>query len=235
MKDRSPHNLKRPERELISPFPSFVAFAAQSEARLDYLLPPEEAALLNPQAVAKRQLEFRLGRAAANKALSTLLKASPDPVLQGIRGEPLWPRGVVGAISHSHRLAVAAVAWQTDCAGIGLDIEGPSRADLKKMAAKLFLPEELAWAGAAPLEIDSRLKLLFSAKESAYKAFAGREQGALDFRDLLLLPGHEPRRLMGRLQRAIPPYFDTGFEFEIGFADCSPYLFTHVYLAPHGN
>ena len=66
------------------------------------LLPEEEP--LVARAVDKRRREFAAGRACARRALEQLgLPASP--ILAGPRREPLWPPGVVGALTHCRGIA----------------------------------------------------------------------------------------------------------------------------------
>ena len=86
-----------------------------------FALHPDEAPAV-VRAVAKRQLEFAAGRHYAHSALQAL-GAAPGPLLVGPARAPLWPAGVVGAISHDDGWAAAAVARQVDCAGLGIDIE----------------------------------------------------------------------------------------------------------------
>jgi len=210
-----------------SPFPSFVAFVAQTLTSCDYRLHPEEQALLSSRATPKRVREFTLGRAAVQLALRRLLAVEPGPVLPGERGEPLWPAGVVGTLSHSHDLAVAAVARRTDCAGLGLDLQGPTSVDLVRLAPKVCLPAELAWIEKQPGSTADTLKLIFSAKESVYKALSGERWS---FHDLLLQPGSEPHTLTGRLQRALPPHFPTDTELTIGWRIEGEYLLTFLVL-----
>ncbi|WP_374216235.1 4'-phosphopantetheinyl transferase, partial [Frankia sp. R82] len=51
------------------------------------------------RAVPSRRAEFVTGRACARLALARL-GVAPRPILRGPRGEPTWPRGIVGSITH---------------------------------------------------------------------------------------------------------------------------------------
>lgn len=132
----------------------------------------EEAALA--RARAERRADFTAGRTAARRALAGLgLPASPLP--RDPRGPAVWPSGVIGTISHGAGWALAAAARRGTFAGIGIDIE----------AAQSFVPlEEIA----LPDEIDALGHLdpvvLFSAKESAYKAQFHLTGRLLGFHDL---------------------------------------------------
>src|SRR5437588_389954 len=103
------------------------------DARLLY---PGEEEVLGPRAVAERRQLFALGRAAARDALGELGFA-PVAIGRGEGGEPLWPAGVVGSISHSRQVAVAVAGLRQDYVGLGVDVEGLSRA-LQPRAARLI-------------------------------------------------------------------------------------------------
>ncbi|HPM76001.1 MAG TPA: 4'-phosphopantetheinyl transferase superfamily protein [bacterium] len=210
-----------------SPFPPFVAFAVQNAESCNYRLHPDEEALLSPRATPKRIHEFTLGRAAAQLALRRLLAVEPEPVSAGERGEPRWPASVVGAISHSHDLAVAAVARRIDCTVIGLDLQGPTRVDLQRIAPKICLPAELALILAQPGPAAERIKLWFSAKESLIKALP---RLCLSFHDLALQPGPAPHTLTGRLQRALGSDFPAEAEWTVGWRNEGKYILTYFTL-----
>ena len=118
-------------------------------------------------AVPSRRQEFATGRACARRALATL-GVAPVPLERGPGGEPRWPAGVVGSITHCAGYRGAAVAPATRAAAVGIDAEpdGPLPPGVLDLIA---LPAELAamstWSG---LSWD---RLLFCAKESVYKAW----------------------------------------------------------------
>jgi len=132
------------------------------------LHPAEQACIAG--AVASRRAEFRTGRYCARTALACL-GAAPTAILRGPSGEPLWPAGVIGSITHCAGYRAAAVAHDTDLAGIGIDAErnAPLAADMVEL---ISLPRErVMLAGLAAVRPDVAWdRLLFSAKESVYKA-----------------------------------------------------------------
>jgi 4'-phosphopantetheinyl transferase EntD len=133
---------------------------------------PAERALLTAQALPERVAEFARGRQAARMALTALgvLGADTFAVLREGRRAPQWPEGVVGAISHSGDWAGAAAAWRRDYLGIGLDLER-IRTVKPQLVARIALPLERDWLNALPESRRSLgFALLFSAKESIYKA-----------------------------------------------------------------
>lgn len=131
---------------------------------------PEEKALI-ARAVNKRSREFSTARACARRALGAL-GVAPAPILRGERGAPRWPPGIVGSIAHCAAYRAAAVAWERDILTIGLDAE-PDDALPGGVLDRVSLPGERTrlrdLAAAAPdISWD---RLLFSAKESVYKAW----------------------------------------------------------------
>ncbi|HYQ30379.1 MAG TPA: 4'-phosphopantetheinyl transferase superfamily protein [Polyangiaceae bacterium] len=126
---------------------------------------PEEQLLVSA-ALDKRRLEFSRGRQCARSAMRRL--GVPDaPLLSGSRREPLWPAGVIGSITHTHGLCVAAVALQKSYAGVGIDVE-PDAPLSRSIAERIATAGELS----ALESMDSLLaaRLIFSAKEAFYKS-----------------------------------------------------------------
>lgn len=141
---------------------------------------PEEAAVV-AKAVAKRQREFAAVRVCARRAL-TALGLPPAPLLPGQRGAPRWPEGVVGTMTHCAGYHAAAVARAGDLASLGIDAEpdGPLPAGVLDVIALPAERDRLAGYAAERPDV-AWDRLLFSAKESVFKAWyplTGRE---LDF------------------------------------------------------
>jgi 4'-phosphopantetheinyl transferase EntD len=131
---------------------------------------PEEMAMV-AKAVDKRRREFATGRRCARDALRSL-GIEPAPILAGERGMPQWPPGVVGSITHCAGYRGAAVARSGDLVAIGIDAEpdGPLPAgvlDLVSLPAERDRLRTLAEAMPG-IAWD---RVLFSAKESVYKAW----------------------------------------------------------------
>jgi 4'-phosphopantetheinyl transferase EntD len=144
------------------------------------MLFPEEERLVK-RAVEKRRAEFTTARLCARKAMEQL-GIEPVPVLSGLRGEPLWPLGVIGSITHCAGYRAAALC--TGPGTIGIDAE-PDEPLADGIVDAISLPQER--------EMLRRLadghpgvcwdRLLFSAKESVYKAWFPLARRWLDFQD----------------------------------------------------
>jgi enterobactin synthetase component D / holo-[acyl-carrier protein] synthase len=120
-------------------------------------------------AVEGRRREFVTARRCARQALAGL-GVPAAPILTGPRREPLWPAGVRGSITHCAGYRAAAVARQTDLAAVGIDAEpnAPLPAGVWDSVTVAEERAELARLETGPVHWD---RLLFSAKESVYKAW----------------------------------------------------------------
>ncbi len=166
--------------EAILP-PEAAAEEAFSDPPGVALFPEEEAAVAN--AVDKRVREFTTARACARAALARL-GLPPVPIVPGLRGAPQWPDGVVGSMTHCAGYRACAVAWDRDLLAIGLDAE-PHDTLPEGVLGAVTSPEErqrlAALAAAVPGTHWDRV--LFSAKESVYKAWFPLTQRWLGFED----------------------------------------------------
>lgn len=139
------------------------------------------------RAVRKRQAEYFYGRLCARAALMALDRVAP--VASGAMREPLWPEGVVGSITHSRTVAAAVALPAAACRGIGIDIEELATPDSWQALRDLVLnPAEYALleAQAQRLDLATLLTLVFSAKESFYKATYTTVGHYFDFNALTL-------------------------------------------------
>jgi 4'-phosphopantetheinyl transferase EntD len=177
--------------------PPSVAVVAESGDREAELFPEEEEALGN--AVEKRRREFVTARACAREALSQLgLPAQPIPT--GTRGEPLWPQGVVGSITHCAGYRACAVAPASELLTIGVDAEVDDVLP-PGVLGDIALPAERRWIEAAATADPGTSwdRLLFSIKESIYKAWFPLTGSWLGFEDASVVIDREEGAFAARL------------------------------------
>lgn len=149
-------------------------------------LEPVEEAHLSARATEKRRRDFALGRTAARRAMRDL-GATPAAVGRTEDRAPVWPDGLVGAISHSAGVGLAVVAWQKRARGLGVDLEEREASVTDRMAGYICLPEEMAWTDAADLAtVQLRRVQVFAAKEAIFKALYPLEREYLGFHDAVL-------------------------------------------------
>lgn len=159
--------------------PSVVATAELYEDPAELSPLPEEEPLI-ARSVAKRRNEFITVRYCARQALGEL-GLPPVPILKGDKGEPCWPDGVVGSLTHCEGFRGAVVGRRADVRSLGIDAE-PHDVLPKGVLDAISLPHERAELGALPggLHWD---RILFCAKEATYKAWYPLTHRWLGFED----------------------------------------------------
>lgn len=144
--------------------------------------PGDEYALLPQEAVASPSAKVRRPSGAARIVARELLArmgCEACAVPKASSGAPIWPPQIVGSLAHDSQVAIAALAPCREFASIGIDVE-PAEAAPIELLKIIATPSELstldtyAYGG----------RLLFVAKEAAYKALAGLDQLFLDHRDV---------------------------------------------------
>lgn len=147
--------------------PAGVAAAELFDDPVDLKPHPAEESLI-ARAVDKRRKDFIGARHCARLALAQLGEP-PVAILKGERGAPIWPKGIVGSLTHCAGYRGAALAYSLQVRSIGIDAE-PHGPLPEGVLDSVSLPQERAWlaAQAGDLHLD---RLLFCAKEATYKAW----------------------------------------------------------------
>jgi 4'-phosphopantetheinyl transferase EntD len=182
--------------------PEVVAVDTREE-RLDIELFPEERAALG-QAVEKRRREFITARACARQALAQL-GLPPCAIATGERGQPLWPEGVLGSITHCAGYRACALARSPQLAGVGIDAEPHAplpEGVLDEVARAEERPRLTQLARAEPAVHWDRL--LFSAKEAVYKVWFPLAACWLGFEDAALTFDRAGRTFKAHLLKPWP-------------------------------
>jgi 4'-phosphopantetheinyl transferase EntD len=134
------------------------------------------------KAVEQRRREFATVRACARAALGRL-GLPPAPILPGLRGAPQWPAGVVGSMTHCAGYRAAAVAPADEVVTLGLDAEPNCALPVGVLDVVASARERAQLPGPAAAPEVHWDRLLFSAKESVYKAWFPLTLDRLGFED----------------------------------------------------
>jgi 4'-phosphopantetheinyl transferase EntD len=156
----------------------------------DAVLYAEEEQVI-ARAVDKRRLEFTTVRHCARRAMAEL-GVPPAPLLPGERGEPLWPAGVVGSMTHCAGYRAAVVGLAPHVRSVGVDAE-PHEPLPGGVLDTIALPAERQRHEVLRRERPDVHwdRVLFSAKESVYKTWFPLTGRWLDFEeaDIVIHPG----------------------------------------------
>ena len=174
---------------LPNPFPDHISFCLLPiHSTSNQKLHPAEENYFSQLSSVSRKEHYRSGRICAREVLSKLGTLG-QPVLRDPQTrEPLWPEGISGAITHSGNWAAAAAGKTSDVSGIGIDLEDLERQVDSRISRHVCLPEEQKWLQEWGEDfLEQNLKIIFSAKESIFKAFFPYTRTYLHFHDARIL------------------------------------------------
>jgi enterobactin synthetase component D len=187
-------------------------------------------------AVRKRQIEFVAGRFCARAALRACApECAEAPVHIGPNQEPLWPSGIVGAITHSSGFVCAAVARTVHARALGIDAErimDRERAnqvlDLIAARSEVSMIEAMTGWNTATV-----LTAIFSAKETVFKALYAEVGRRFDFRDAVA-EAFDVRSatFRARLVTTLSPSLPMGFALSGRFRLDASFVRTALVLPP---
>ncbi|MEW2635368.1 4'-phosphopantetheinyl transferase superfamily protein [Streptomyces sp. NPDC048389] len=160
---------------------------------------PSERQVIAKAGIARRR-EFTTVRACARTALARL-GIPAAPILPDGEGAPQWPTGVVGSMTHCAGYRAAAVARTFDVATVGIDAEPDAPIPTSGARALVTVAEERAHIA----ELSARRpgvswdRLIFSAKESVYKAWYPLTGRWLDFDQVMVTVSPDEGTFSARL------------------------------------
>lgn len=211
--------------------PDWSVAAANPRAAAHGLLPEEAAAMAAARPARLR--EFAAGRRAAHAALRAAGRPDAAVPMAPDRA-PVWPEGFVGSITHCDDACLAAAAPARAARGIGLDLEPGTGLDAG-LLPEIATPRERDWLEAQPAGRRASLaRLIFSAKEAAYKALYPLSGEVLDFDAMEIAPRPAQSRFTARLNRPVGP-LGTGTVLPGRFALGSGLMLTAVVLGHRGE
>ncbi len=134
----------------------------------------------------RRRAEFTAGRLCARAAL-VRLGVPATPILPGPAGQPRWPAGVAGSITHCTGYHACAAALAREVAAIGIDAEPDAGLPAGLLEAVATGPEH-AWIRQQTASVPTVCwdRLLFSAKESVAKLWYPLTGQWLGFHDVII-------------------------------------------------
>jgi 4'-phosphopantetheinyl transferase EntD len=156
---------------------------ATDEDMWSHGLLPEEAACLR-SASHKRLREFTAGRNCARGVLE-LLGCNAAPILVGESRQPILPAEAAVSVTHSEGYCAAAGVRKDTCLSIGIDTETNRELDVE-LRDLICTGQELVSIARLPRVACDWHKLVFSAKESLYKAWYPLCHRYIDFLEVTL-------------------------------------------------
>lgn len=178
-------------------------------------------------AAEKRKAEFFAGRFCALTALNLLQiprsTTSDVEIKIGENREPLWPKGIVGSITHTKNYASSVVAYSSNIRAIGLDSETWIKPECVQDVARQILTDLEDNTDHLHLFDSPRhhLTLIFSAKESLFKCLFPLVNRFFDFHSAVITPLPSRSRASGEFRFELLEDLNT--EFRAGYSGLGSY------------
>lgn len=182
----------------------------------------------------ERRREFLAGRRCAHAAIA---RCAPEHAAARIaiadgRG-PVWPEGLVGAITHTGTRASAVVARSRDVRGLGLDLERRmTPEEAREVLPVVATPGEIGLVrDALAIDRTAAVTLVFSAKESVYKCLFPLVRRFFDYREAdVVSVDRERRSCTVRVGLDLGAGVRAGEALEVKFAIDASHIETGVLL-----
>ena len=173
----------------------------------------------------KRSNEFYSGRWCAGEAIYEVIGQRLLP-MRHVDRSPIWPKDVVGSITHTDEFACAMVARADQVRRLGIDLEL-----VDKVASVDGLDEQIASVKERDLfnawDKDQFLSLLFSAKESLFKALYPECRVYFDYLDAEAV-SVDSESIVLCLLRNLNDSFEAGNSFNIRYHFENRHIFTYL-------
>lgn len=226
--------IKKSENPLIATlFPEKVITVEADPEMIQGSLFPEESTFIC-NAITKRRKEFIAGRICARRALEKF-GTKNFPLLMGSDRAPVWPSGIVGSISHTHRYCGVVIAQKTEIKSLGLDVEY-FRFLERNFWKEICTQQELSWINSLSLnDQEKHFFLIFCAKECFYKCQYTISRQWLNFHDVEISVELDISEFEGRFLVSVGSFFakNTCLKGKYLF-DCN-YVFTGMALTDKNN
>lgn len=185
---------------------------------------PEQLIRASP----RRKTEFVAGRRCAAAAIRDLTGQEVSPGIGEDRA-PIWPEGIIGAISHSHDRAIALAGCSRRFCGIGVDIERLLTEEVARdIAPQALTPRERRSLGTVvdPFVVG----LIFSAKENLFKALYLSVRSFFPFEAAELSASHENGSAVLRLTTDLGDQWRRGAIIPFRFCRFGDFVMTRVLI-----
>ena len=192
------------------------------------VLPQETRALKRMAPI--RQRAYSAGRVAVHEATSQL-DLPLRPVLMTPDRAPLWPEGLTGSISHSQSCCIAALGRTNQVRALGVDVEEDTDLD-SDLVATVCTRAERAWLSAQPnAQAGLLAKLIFSAKECAYKCQYPVSKTLFGFDTFEVTPDPDTGQFEATFLNNVP-HFAAGTQLHGRFGIADGLIITAMALRP---
>ena len=181
--------------------------------------------------ILKRRAEYLAGRLLAKRLLGAQ-GVDGSSITADARSCPLWPHGWVGSISHAHGLVACRIGPTSTYGGLGIDVERVfCRETFRQIQRQVFSQEEVSILIQSGLETTLAGTIVFSAKESIFKALYPAVGRLFDFKAAQLkIINTRSCFLVLKLTEHLSDRLLLGYKIVVRFAVLSDHVLTRTEL-----
>ncbi|RZQ51489.1 phosphopantetheinyl transferase [Pseudoalteromonas phenolica] len=181
------------------------------------------------KAVHKRQAEYLAGRICATQALTAL--NFDNPIIHTADDRvPIWPSGTFGSITHTKGIAAAIAGIKHGTTGVGIDVEKLMKDSQEtKLQTHILRNDEKAQFHELGKQVTHPLSVIFSAKESIYKALYPFVKKYFGFDKARLIAFNETV-LTFKIMHDLSKQVQTGLEVNVHYQLINDLIFTQCLL-----
>ena len=181
------------------------------------------------KAVHKRQAEYLAGRICATQALTAL--NFDNPIIHTADDRvPIWPAGTFGSITHTKGIAAAIAGIKHGSTGVGIDVEKLMKDSQEtKLQTHILRDDENMQFHEFGKQVTHPLSVIFSAKESIYKALYPFVKKYFGF-DKARLVAFNETVLTFKIMHDLSKQVQTGLEVNVHYQLIHDLIFTQCLL-----
>lgn len=170
---------------------------------------------------------FRAGRICLIEGIGVLLRDCKRIVSPNMdsKGVPIWPQGTIGSISHSGKFGMGIFAKTGSFSGLGIDFEVVDRSQSILELAEFICTEKEIQILNQVYSPEEAVLILFSSKESIYKAINESINYNISFHDATLVKINE-KRLKFHLSKLAEKQLKNILEIEVLFYKNKDFVLT---------
>jgi enterobactin synthetase component D len=159
--------------------------------------------------------------------------ATRDEIRRGSYGEPLFPAGVCGSITHDGAYVAAAAARTSDTQSLGIDsLAVVSAARAAHVASVVAHDRELQRVSEYAAHSPAAFSLVFSAKESLFKCLFPLVRRYFDFLDAEIMAIEHGTDIVFSLTPSLSARVETSARLRGRFLFAGGFVHTAVWLEP---
>ena len=177
------------------------------------------------KAVHKRQAEYLAGRVCAAQALTAL--NCDNPIVHTADDRvPIWPVDTFGSITHTKDIAAAIAGVKHGDTGVGIDVEKLMKDSQEtKLQTYILREDEKTQFNELGEQVTHPLSVIFSAKESIYKALYPFVKKYFGF-DKARLIAFDETRLTFEIMHNLSEQVKMGFKVNVHYQLIDDLVFT---------